>query len=187
MLLDYVSSKGGIVGFCALAHESGRTGSRSTHCPGAFPTDAEKIHPDPEVTTSGCSTDSASSGEAHRGHQPNLVVFLSATPRHSSPARRSRLTAGQCTRWTAPRTAMPGSMAGVGLVPVSARGASRASCGHSPGHARRQVDASPPARVRTGTGFGFDVVVDQGFDIGRCEHSGKLSWLSAADFAGPWF
>ena len=38
---------------------------------------------------------------------------------------------------------------------------------------------------RTGTGFEFDVVVDRGFDIGRCEHSGRaLSWLSAAGFAG---
>jgi hypothetical protein len=41
---------------------------------------------------------------------------------------------------------------------------------------------------RTGTGFSFDVVVDRGFDVGRCEHSGRtLGWQSAVGFAGPWF
>src|SRR5260370_40283218 len=41
---------------------------------------------------------------------------------------------------------------------------------------------------RTGTGFSFDVVVDRGFDVGRCEHSGgALGWQSAVGFAGPWF
>ncbi|HKG24156.1 MAG TPA: 3-oxoacyl-ACP reductase FabG [Thermomicrobiales bacterium] len=50
MLLDYVSSKGGIVGFTrALAREIGPEGvTVNTIAPGAFPTDAEKIHPDPE-------------------------------------------------------------------------------------------------------------------------------------------
>jgi 3-oxoacyl-[acyl-carrier protein] reductase len=50
MLLDYVSSKGGIVGFTrALAHEVGRDGiAVNAIAPGAFPTDAEKIHHDPE-------------------------------------------------------------------------------------------------------------------------------------------
>lgn len=50
MLLDYVSSKGGIVGFTrALAHEVGPDGiTVNAIAPGAFPTDAEKIHPDPE-------------------------------------------------------------------------------------------------------------------------------------------
>ena len=50
MLLDYVSSKGGIVGFTrALAHEVGPEGiAVNAIAPGAFPTDAEKIHPDPE-------------------------------------------------------------------------------------------------------------------------------------------
>jgi 3-oxoacyl-[acyl-carrier protein] reductase len=50
MLLDYVSSKGGIVGFTrALAHEVGPGGiTVNAIAPGAFPTDAEKIHPDPE-------------------------------------------------------------------------------------------------------------------------------------------
>lgn len=49
-LLDYVSTKGAVVGFTkALARELGPEGIR-VNCiaPGAFPTDAEKIHPDPE-------------------------------------------------------------------------------------------------------------------------------------------
>jgi NAD(P)-dependent dehydrogenase (short-subunit alcohol dehydrogenase family) len=49
-LLDYVSSKGAIVGFTrALAREVGAE-NINVNCiaPGAFPTDAEKIHPDPE-------------------------------------------------------------------------------------------------------------------------------------------
>lgn len=49
-LLDYVASKGGIVGFTrALAREAGPDGiTVNTLSPGAFPTDAEKIHPDLE-------------------------------------------------------------------------------------------------------------------------------------------
>jgi 3-oxoacyl-[acyl-carrier protein] reductase len=49
-LMDYVSSKGAIVGFTkSLAREAGKDGI-TVNCiaPGAFPTDAEKIHPDPE-------------------------------------------------------------------------------------------------------------------------------------------
>ena len=50
MLLDYVSSKGGLIGFTrALARELGPEGiTVNAISPGAFPTDAEKIHPDPE-------------------------------------------------------------------------------------------------------------------------------------------
>src|SRR4249920_991838 len=41
---------------------------------------------------------------------------------------------------------------------------------------------------RTGTGFGFDVVVDRAFDIGRCEINGTaLAWISPPGFVGPWF
>ena len=49
-LLDYVSTKGAVVGFTrALARELGPD-NINVNCiaPGAFPTDAEKIHPDPE-------------------------------------------------------------------------------------------------------------------------------------------
>jgi NAD(P)-dependent dehydrogenase (short-subunit alcohol dehydrogenase family) len=49
-LLPYVTSKGAVVGFTrALARELGPEGI-TVNCiaPGAFPTDAEKIHPDPE-------------------------------------------------------------------------------------------------------------------------------------------
>ncbi len=50
LLLDYVSSKGGIVGFTrTLAREVGPEGvTVNAIAPGAFPTDAEKIHPNPE-------------------------------------------------------------------------------------------------------------------------------------------
>jgi 3-oxoacyl-[acyl-carrier protein] reductase len=49
-LLDYVSSKGGIVGFTrSLAREVGPDGvTVNAISPGAFPTDAEKIHPNLE-------------------------------------------------------------------------------------------------------------------------------------------
>jgi NAD(P)-dependent dehydrogenase (short-subunit alcohol dehydrogenase family) len=49
-LLDYVSTKVAVVGFTrALARELGPE-NINVNCiaPGAFPTDAEKIHPDPE-------------------------------------------------------------------------------------------------------------------------------------------
>ena len=50
LLLSYVSTKGGIVAFTrALARELGPEGiTVNSISPGAFPTDAEKIHPDPE-------------------------------------------------------------------------------------------------------------------------------------------
>jgi NAD(P)-dependent dehydrogenase (short-subunit alcohol dehydrogenase family) len=50
MLLSYVSTKGGIVAFTrALARELGPERiTVNAISPGAFPTDAEKIHPDPE-------------------------------------------------------------------------------------------------------------------------------------------
>lgn len=41
---------------------------------------------------------------------------------------------------------------------------------------------------RTGTGFVFDVIVDRGFDIGRCELRGiPLAWTSAVGIEGPWY
>jgi 3-oxoacyl-[acyl-carrier protein] reductase len=49
-LLDYVSSKGGVVGFTrTLAREVGpKKITVNAVSPGAFPTDAEKIHPNPD-------------------------------------------------------------------------------------------------------------------------------------------
>lgn len=41
---------------------------------------------------------------------------------------------------------------------------------------------------RTGTGFGFEVLVDRAFDVGRCELRGApLAWDSGVGFAGPWY
>jgi Domain of unknown function (DUF4432) len=41
---------------------------------------------------------------------------------------------------------------------------------------------------RTGSGFAFEVLVDRGFDIGRCEHAGRsLAWTSPTGFTGPWY
>ena len=41
---------------------------------------------------------------------------------------------------------------------------------------------------RSGSGFDFDVLVDRGFDVGRCTHAGRsLAWISPTGFAGPWF
>ncbi|MBV8991672.1 MAG: aldose 1-epimerase family protein [Solirubrobacterales bacterium] len=41
---------------------------------------------------------------------------------------------------------------------------------------------------RTGSGFAFDVLVDRGFDIGRCALGGKpLAWESGVGVAGPWY
>jgi len=80
MLLDYVTSKGGIVAFTrALAREIGPDGvTVNTISPGAFPTDAEKIHPDPE----GYSKYVLDSQSIKRRGTPddigNLVVFLAS-------------------------------------------------------------------------------------------------------------
>ncbi len=78
MLLDYVTSKGGIVAFTrALGREIGPDGvTVNTVSPGAFPTDAEKIHPDPE----GYKQYVLDSQSIKRRGTPddigNLVVFL---------------------------------------------------------------------------------------------------------------
>jgi hypothetical protein len=42
--------------------------------------------------------------------------------------------------------------------------------------------------LRTGTGFAFDILVDRGFDIGRCELRGvPVAWTSAVGVQGPWY
>jgi hypothetical protein len=41
---------------------------------------------------------------------------------------------------------------------------------------------------RSGSGFDFDVLVDRGFDVGRCTQGGRsLAWLSPTGVPGPWF
>ena len=80
MLLDYVTSKGGIVAFTrALAREIGPDGvTVNTISPGAFPTDAEKIHPNQDEY----NQDVLNSHSIQRRGTPNdignLAVFLSS-------------------------------------------------------------------------------------------------------------
>ena len=41
---------------------------------------------------------------------------------------------------------------------------------------------------RTGTGFSFEVAVDRGFDVGRCDYRGaSLAWLPPTLLPAPWF
>lgn len=78
MLLDYVASKGGIVGFTrALAREIGPDGvTVNTISPGAFPTDAEKIHPDQEGYNRRILEMQAIKRRGTPEDIGNLVVFL---------------------------------------------------------------------------------------------------------------
>jgi NAD(P)-dependent dehydrogenase (short-subunit alcohol dehydrogenase family) len=80
MLLDYVSSKGAIVGFTrALAHEVGPEGiTVNAIAPGAFPTDAEKIHPDPEGYNQWALDQQCIKRRGAPQDIGNLVVFLSS-------------------------------------------------------------------------------------------------------------
>jgi 3-oxoacyl-[acyl-carrier protein] reductase len=80
MLLDYVSSKGGIVGFTrALAHEVGPDGiTVNAIAPGAFPTDAEKIHPDPEGYNQWALDQQCIKRRGTPRDIGSLVVFLSS-------------------------------------------------------------------------------------------------------------
>jgi NAD(P)-dependent dehydrogenase (short-subunit alcohol dehydrogenase family) len=80
MLLDYVSSKGAIVGFTrALAHEVGPEGiTVNAIAPGAFPTDAEKIHPDPEGYSQWALDQQCIKRRGTPDDIGNLVVFLAS-------------------------------------------------------------------------------------------------------------
>ncbi len=80
MLLDYVASKGGIIGFTrALAHEVGPDGiTVNAIAPGAFPTDAEKIHPDPEGYNQWVLDQQCIRRRGTPEDVGNLVVFLSS-------------------------------------------------------------------------------------------------------------
>jgi NAD(P)-dependent dehydrogenase (short-subunit alcohol dehydrogenase family) len=78
-LLSYVTSKGGVVAFTrALAREVGSEGI-TVNCiaPGAFPTDAEKIHPDPEGYVRMVLERQALKRRGTPEDIGNLVVFLS--------------------------------------------------------------------------------------------------------------
>ena len=80
MLLDYVTSKGGIVGFTrALAREIGPDGvTVNAISPGAFPTDAEKIHPNPEEYIQYVLDNQSIKRRGTPDDIGNLVVFLSS-------------------------------------------------------------------------------------------------------------
>ena len=80
MLLDYVSSKGAIVGFTrALAKEVGADGiTVNAIAPGAFPTDAEKIHRNPEEFNQWVLDQQAIKRRGGPEDIGSLVVFLSS-------------------------------------------------------------------------------------------------------------
>ncbi|MCX5515793.1 DUF4432 family protein [Kaistia algarum] len=41
---------------------------------------------------------------------------------------------------------------------------------------------------RTGTGFTFEIGVDRGFDVGRCDYRGaSLAWMPPTMLPGPWY
>jgi 3-oxoacyl-[acyl-carrier protein] reductase len=79
-LLDYVSSKGGVIGFTrALAREIGPDGiTVNAIAPGAFPTDAEKIHPNPEEYSQWVLDQQSLKRRGTPEDIGNLVVFLAS-------------------------------------------------------------------------------------------------------------
>lgn len=80
LLLDYVTSKGGIVGFTrTLAREVGPDGINvNAVAPGAFPTDAEKIHPDPEGYSRWVLEQQSVKRRGTPDDVGNLVAFLAS-------------------------------------------------------------------------------------------------------------
>jgi 3-oxoacyl-[acyl-carrier protein] reductase len=79
-LLDYVSSKGAIVGFTrALAREVG-VDNINVNCiaPGAFPTDAEMIHPNPQEYNARILENQAIQRRGRPEDIANAVLFLSS-------------------------------------------------------------------------------------------------------------
>jgi NAD(P)-dependent dehydrogenase (short-subunit alcohol dehydrogenase family) len=79
-LLDYVTSKGGVIGFTrALSREVGPQGiTVNAIAPGAFPTDAEKIHPDPEGYERFVLDQQSVKRRGTPDDIGNLVVFLAS-------------------------------------------------------------------------------------------------------------
>jgi NAD(P)-dependent dehydrogenase (short-subunit alcohol dehydrogenase family) len=80
LLLSYVSTKGGIVAFTrALARELGPEGiTVNAISPGAFPTDAEKIHPDPEGYSNWVVEQQSIKRRGTPQDIGNLAVFLAS-------------------------------------------------------------------------------------------------------------
>jgi NAD(P)-dependent dehydrogenase (short-subunit alcohol dehydrogenase family) len=79
-LLSYVTSKGAVMAFTrALARELGPEGI-TVNCiaPGAFPTDAEKIHPDPESYTRFILERQSLKRRGAPADIGNLVTFLAS-------------------------------------------------------------------------------------------------------------
>jgi len=79
-LLDYVASKSAIVGFTrSLAREVGPDGiTVNAIAPGAFPTDAEKIHPNPDEYSRWVLDQQSVKRRGTPADIGNLVVFLSS-------------------------------------------------------------------------------------------------------------
>ena len=80
MLLDYVSSKGGDRRLHPGAGARGRPEGITVNAiaPGAFPTDAEKIHPDPESYTQWVLDQQCLKRRGAPEDIGSLVVFLSS-------------------------------------------------------------------------------------------------------------
>ncbi len=80
LLLDYVASKGGIVGFTrTLAREVGPDNINvNAIAPGAFPTDAEKIHPDQEGYNRWVLEQQSIKRRGTADDVGNLVTFLAS-------------------------------------------------------------------------------------------------------------
>ncbi|MGI9050299.1 MAG: SDR family NAD(P)-dependent oxidoreductase [Rubrobacteraceae bacterium] len=80
LLLSYVSSKGGIIGFTrTLAREVGPEGvTVNAIAPGAFPTDAEKIHPNPEQYNQWVLDEQSVKRRGTPEDIGNLVAFLAS-------------------------------------------------------------------------------------------------------------
>jgi NAD(P)-dependent dehydrogenase (short-subunit alcohol dehydrogenase family) len=79
-LLDYVSSKGGVIGFTrTLAREVGPEKiTVNAVSPGAFPTDAEKIHPNPDEYTRWVLDQQSIKRRGTPEDVGNLVAFLAS-------------------------------------------------------------------------------------------------------------
>ena len=96
MLSPYVASKAALVGLTrAWAREFGAYGiTVNAIAPGAFPTDAEKIHPDPRATRASCSTPGGQAPRPPRDIANALMFFASdagGLHHRPDPQRRRRL------------------------------------------------------------------------------------------------